>query len=217
MNYLKKKKNGVINMTYINESVLEMVQENKANLTSHDSVEDTKMIQIFLKEYNTKYPHPIHGIFSENTRFGFFSGIRPKSTLDTVWDISENRKLKNENNIKILNEINDKIGKLLINFEDLRIRQLYYSDLKDYLIELEKIGNYGETSSELLKLINQFAKYNYSENLNSNQIEALKKAINKLKSKNIDEKELENLFDELTLSGLDLFPSITGISDLYED
>jgi len=117
----------------------------------------------------------------------------------------------------IFDSIETNFDKIYSNFDDLRLRQICYNDVKDQIDELWDIRPLDDNYNELLVLIIQFIKNNFPENLDKEQVNSIKDSLNKLRTKEINERDIEKIFDDLIDSGMIFFPSIEGLSELYED
>lgn len=167
---------------------------------------------------NQHYSDSIPYEFSELSQITFsFYAERPV-THDAlgVW-VRGPRSIEHSTRSQIFLDIQKNFENLSINFQDLRLRQLYYVNIKSSLANLWEVRTQDDEFNELLVLINQFIRNNHPENLESSQVETLQKAIITLQSELIDEDDIEEIFDSLINSGMDFFPSIQGFSELYSD
>jgi hypothetical protein len=117
---------------------------------------------------------------------------------------------------RIFDSVQSNLKKIDSYFDDLRLRQLCYTEIKDQIDELWEIRPLDDNYNELIVLIIQFMKNNLPENLTKEQVNLLKVSLNKLKSREINENDVEKTFDDLIDSGMIFFPSIKGLSELYD-
>lgn len=157
----------------------------------------------FIKEYSPFFRY-VQTINTPNFRFWPFTSVKESNA-----DI---RSLTH-----IFDNIEANFEKINSCFDDLRLRQLCYTDVKDQMDELWDIRPLDDNYNELLVLIIQFIKNNFPENLNKEQVNSLKHSLNKLRTREISESDIEKIFDDLIDSGMIFFPSINGLSELYED
>ncbi len=117
----------------------------------------------------------------------------------------------------LIKELSKNFQSLIDNFEDLRLRQIYFSKIKENLSDLWSMKEEEGYYSELLLLINQAIEDIPSEDLDDKKVEAFEDAISRLERGGIKEEDIETLTTEFIESGISLVSPIPELSSLYSD
>jgi len=117
----------------------------------------------------------------------------------------------------LIDILSQKFQNLTRNFDDLRLRQIYFSEIKDKISELWSMRREEGYYGELLIFINQAIEGIRSENSNEEKIAAFEDALSILKRGGITEDDIVTITKKFIKCGIPFVSPIPELSKLYED